>query len=608
MRRRATPKAAASDRSGLPGAIYSRISSVYGERADSLDNQDEKCAIIAAKMGIAVPPEFRVKERDSGHETIDTRPKLLQIRRWAREGRISTVFNHAWDRLSRTPEELVSVWQELRGQGVEVVCIQNPIHDLDLSLAKMILRMQGMVGEMEWEYIRRRTTENKERIRADGRRVGEGGPIFGYRWVRDLRGRIDPARAWEPVEEEATIVRLIYDLVGNRAYTLDRLIEELNGRGIAPPSVMRGRKFADGRTPRWSRNVAKMIRDPSYKGTGTGGRTRAIGDGRYRQVHPADQTPLANSPTPAIVDAATWDRANAIIVHRRPAGFDRGRRTAEDRDDRPMAFLRGIIRCSCCGRPLRVVLTRQWSPADRAHVGPHKVAYRCERRWDHSLAPEDRACSGRRVYDDKVREPAWRKFVEVITTDGWIEAKARALKAKRPGEEPLRDSLDIARQEAGRTARRIGNVIDQMADADDPEDRDDLRAKLALLRREAKGYAARIESIAEKLRAYDRLDAQAASLVTSVRAIRERLTDPDRMTWAERRQVVDDIGATFVGSGLELELCLDLMSEDLTPEVGPLVISDRVSRSSIRNEQRLNLQWPVSQLLEAARPTQGANA
>ena len=39
----------APDRAGLPGCIYGRISSVYGERVDSLDNQVEKCRYVASR-------------------------------------------------------------------------------------------------------------------------------------------------------------------------------------------------------------------------------------------------------------------------------------------------------------------------------------------------------------------------------------------------------------------------------------------------------------------------------------------------------------------------------------------------------------------------------
>ena len=146
-------------------------------------------------MDVAIPDDLILKERDSGHETMDTRTDLLRVRRWARDGRVSPgVHPRLGPTIADARRSSCRSGRSCVPRGVEVICIQNPIHDLDLSLAKMIHRMQGMVGEMEWEYIRRRTTENKQRLRDEGKRVGEGGPLFGYRWKLREDGKIDPSR------------------------------------------------------------------------------------------------------------------------------------------------------------------------------------------------------------------------------------------------------------------------------------------------------------------------------------------------------------------------------------------------------------------------------
>jgi DNA invertase Pin-like site-specific DNA recombinase len=557
------------------GCIYARISKVYGEGEGSLKNQIDQCGVLGAEMKIPVPADMILRERDSGHETIDTRKDMLQLRQWAREGRLRWVLIHAWDRFSRTPEELVTVWKELRNHGVEVICLRNPVHELDLSLAKLILRIQGIAGEMEWEYVARRTTENKQRIRDEGRRVGEGGPLFGYRWKRGADNRIDPSRAWEIVDEEAEIVRLVFHLFADRGLSIRQVMEELNGRGIPPPSVIRGRKFKDGRKPRWTYNLRKMVADPTYKGIATCGRKRRVGKKDYREAPASEWRILENAPTPAIVDEDLWERANAAL--RAASGqFKRTRDDARRRNAGTghFAFLRGIIRCACCGGSMRVIRSRQWCPATKDHSGGFKLAYRCDRRWDKSLPPEVRTCEGRAVYDEKVRAAAWLAVLEVITRTGWIEEKARTLKADRPGEAILRDALEIARQELARTERRIGNVIDQMADAEDAEDRADLKLKLASLRREKKGYESRVDSLGEKLRGYDLLDRRCDELVRDVTAIRDTVSDPDALTWEERRKILDGVHARFRGDGETLHLELDLGLADVSPERGPLFTID----------------------------------
>src|SRR5262245_60538344 len=134
------------------GLSYARISQVFGETEDSLDNQNNQ-ALAAAKV-LAVPINHTFRERDSGHETADTRKELLRARALVRARRVTHFFIHNFDRLSRTPEELVALWKECQAHGVKVVVAMWPhFHDMDLEMAKMMLRMIGMVGEFEWSFI-----------------------------------------------------------------------------------------------------------------------------------------------------------------------------------------------------------------------------------------------------------------------------------------------------------------------------------------------------------------------------------------------------------------------------------------------------------------------
>jgi hypothetical protein len=326
-------------------------------------------------------------------------------------------------------------------------------------------------------------------------------------------------------------------------------------------------------------NLRPRITDPTYKGMASCGRKRRAGKRNYRDLPVSEWKVLGNSPTPAIVDEALWERANA---NRKLQfnGFEKARQFAATRNKREFVFLRGILHCACCGGHMRVIRIRQWDRKTKTHTGEYKIAYKCDTRWDKALPPEQRLCTGRAVYDERVREAAWLAVLEVITRTDWIEQKARSLKSGRPGEEPLRDSLAIAGEELARAERRIANVIDQMADADDPEDRAELKHKLGSLRREKKGYESRIESLTEKLRGYDALDARCEELLRDVVAIRERLTDPAALSWDERRKILDGVHARFRGDGETLHLELDLGLADVTPEEGPLVTTDTPSRSS----------------------------
>src|SRR5262249_11061235 len=143
--------------------------------------------------------------------------ELFKVRELVRGRKISHLFVHNFDRLSRTPEELVGLWKEALAHGVKVVVVMWPqFHDLDLEMAKMVLRMIGMVGEFEWSFIRARTTQNKARIRNGGQFVGEGGPRFGFVWDKKERSR-KPSEEPHPVYgvSSAAIVRAIFAMVAD---------------------------------------------------------------------------------------------------------------------------------------------------------------------------------------------------------------------------------------------------------------------------------------------------------------------------------------------------------------------------------------------------------
>jgi DNA invertase Pin-like site-specific DNA recombinase len=586
------------DTSGLPGVIYTRISRKFGEGEGSLDNQYERCARKAEADGVSIPTQWVFRERDSGFETWDSRVEMMKVRQLALSGKISTIYIHAWDRLSRVQSELPHVWRELRRQGVNVVSIFCPVDQMDELTASIVLGAIGTATEMELHNIRRRTTENKQRIRDAGKRVGEGGPRFGYKWLTNEDGTIHDSRAWIIDDPAAEVIRVIFDLIGNRGYSIRQAMEFLNAEPAKypPPSVYRGDKFKDGRTVRWSYNLRKIIVDETYKGVATCSRKERLSKGVFKEL-PRDQwKELTNAPTPAIVDPELWARANANLKNAVNV-FERARNFAAERNGVDFCFFRGILRCSVCKRHMRVMRIRQWDKKAKRHTGRYKIAYHCDTRWNKALPPEERVCSGRAVYDEEAREKCWAGIVKIITEEGWIEACVRRLKAERPEEEVHRAAQVAAEEERQRTIRRIGNYIDQLGDATDHEHQADLNAKIRQLREARKHCEARIAALEEKLAAYDQLDGRCDEILRTVVAMRDRMVNADKLSWPERRRIIDGVKASFLGSGDEIQVLIHTGLDDVSIPQGPFVVSATLSRRSINHEQRLVLRWSVAELL-----------
>ena len=102
------------------------------------------------------------------------------------------------DRLSREPIELLSLCAEFRKAGCKIEFV---LYDVDPSTpqGKVALFIRGFADEIEWTQIKERTTRKRREIRSSGRRVGEGGPRFGYRsGAEDSDGKITKERAGSP--------------------------------------------------------------------------------------------------------------------------------------------------------------------------------------------------------------------------------------------------------------------------------------------------------------------------------------------------------------------------------------------------------------------------
>jgi DNA invertase Pin-like site-specific DNA recombinase len=543
------------------GLIYARISQVYGETDDSLDNQVDTAEKAAVAM--AVPVGYTFRERDSGHETADSRVDLLQARQLVRSRKVTHFFIHNFDRLSRTPEELVSLWKECLQYGVKVVCCMWPqFHDLDLETAKFLLRMLGMVGEFEWSFIRARTTQNKQQIRDKGLVVGEGGPRFGFTWDRETRSR-RPSEEPHPVfgVSSAQVVRTIFELIGLHGYSLRRTARELNGRGWPTPSIFRGKKFKDGRRPGWTNDGVRLIvTDEQYKGVVHCSRSEAVGKRRSRKKPREQWVALADARTEPLVSPELWEKANHNcrendVVGRRTRAK---RSAAETRNEDNFALFRGIISCGCCRRPLRPVWSRSWNPATKDHTGPRVRLYRCDSSVDAYERGLAERCRGKAVYEDKVKAAVWARVVKVATDEGLVLAEAERLKSERLGEALHRESHKAASAEAEACDRRVKNLVAGLAETDDAEDRAMIRAAIDQEKKAREGHRRRADRLAKQLAAYDQLDRRAEEMVERCRQLRGSSPAPLEMPDSEKRHWLEWLGVTLKGNARALTVRFDM--------------------------------------------------
>jgi DNA invertase Pin-like site-specific DNA recombinase len=571
----------------LSGLIYARISQVFGETDDSLDNQVGQSSTAASAIGVPINHTFR--ERDSGHETADTRKELLRARELVRAGRITHFFIHNFDRLSRTPEELVGLWKECQRHKVKVVVAMWPqFHDMDLEMAKMMLRMIGMVGEFEWSFIRARTTQNKARIRDKGMVVGEGGPRFGFTWDRENRSR-KPSEEKHPTfgVSSAQIVRTIYEMIGNQGYSLRTTARALNELGWPTPAVFRGKRYKDGRRPRWTNDSVRLVVvDEQYKGVVTCSRTEMVGKRRTRKKPRVDWQVLTDARTTPVVSEALWEAANRHIRDNDIiGGRTRAKNAAQTRNETNFALFRGIILCAACGSPLRPVWVKAWNKEAKDYSAPKVRVYRCDSRTDDYERGLPKGCYGKAVYEWKVKDAVWEQVVRVVTDEDLITAEAERLKRERPGESLHRASHESALSEVESCDRRVRNLVASLGDANDAEDRAIIREAVENAKKAREGHRRHADRLAEQLSVYDALDREAELLVERCRQLRASNQDLLQMPDEEKRYWLEGLKVSIVGNGVDLTVRFDMgLAEEVQHPRATCRMTSRMLKSPSETE------------------------
>jgi site-specific DNA recombinase len=300
----------------MRAAIYARVSTEDQARNYSLPSQIEAMRKFANEHGFEVVREF-VDEGVSG--AILNRPALDDLREHIRQKIVDAVVVYDPDRLSRKLVHLMILAEECERHGVQLQFVtqamgQNPED-------KMLFGMKGLFAEYERTKLLERTTRGKLRKAKDGKQPG-GKHLYGYRLVNGKH---------EIYEEEAKIVRLIFDWLVKDGLTLYASQKRLNKLGI--PSPM-GRKW-------WARaTVYRIVANEAYAGSWHYNK-RCEKDGRDIKRTKEEWVQI---PIPAIISKDTFEQ-----VQRR---FEKNR-TFALRNTRKEYLLSGLLVCSKCGRTYR---------------------------------------------------------------------------------------------------------------------------------------------------------------------------------------------------------------------------------------------------------------
>jgi site-specific DNA recombinase len=295
-------------------ALYARVSTeMQAEEGFSIEAQLNEMRAYAAQRGWKVVAEF-VDAGISG-STME-RPGLRALLEAAQARQFDVVLVHELSRLSRSVFDTFEIFDQLGRAQVGFASVREQQFDLSQPHGRFFLTMIASINQYYLDMLRLHTQKSKRERARQGLYNASVAP-YGYRHVGDAR--TPPV----VVEEEAKVVRRVFEMYATGRYTCRQIAEVLNGEGYRTRS---GRRFSkDG--------ITEMLRNPFYIGKVT------YREGRRGEVEVYDGL---HEP---IVSEGLWEAAARV----------RNRQTVRRvlRGEKRPYLLGGIARCHTCGRRLR---------------------------------------------------------------------------------------------------------------------------------------------------------------------------------------------------------------------------------------------------------------
>lgn len=495
-------------------AIYARVSSERQKEDKTIGSQTAALLDYAREHHCMVPKEWIFEDEGYSGATL-ARPGLERLRDAVNEGRIEVVLVHSPDRLSRRYAYQVLLLEEFSRKGVEVIFLKGAAGQTPEE--QLLVQFQGMIAEYERAQITERCRRGKRhRARAGCVNVLSAAP-YGYRYVK----RTDTSDAhYVVIEEEAAVVRQLFEWYARDALSIGEIARRLSARGVPT------RK----RKARWERSVVwAILRNPAYAGRAAYGKTeraerkrvtrplRQKGgfsrrSGAHRERSPQEWIEIA---VPAIVDETQFARTQERLAENKRLSA---------KNTREPTLLQGLLVCGQCGYALYRTSTRT--------TRQQAKYYRClgSDKWRHLLAMP---CACRPIRVEDLDEAVWGQVKRLLEEPGLIGAELQ-----RRRDEGIRHNPNEQRkQRLEHEVQRAGQQIDKLLDAyqEGLLGLDALRDRMGALRKKQTAAQKELESTRWQMLA----DSQLRQLGQSVESFLSRLRhSAQNLTVLDKQKII----------------------------------------------------------------------
>ena len=277
--------------------FYARVSTDQDEQINSLENQVQYYTeLIQSRPNWRFVPGY-VDEGISGGST-KKRDNFNRMIRDAKAGMFDFIITKEISRFSRSTLDSIRYTQELLDYNVGVFFQNDNINTLDTDSEFRLVIMAGVAQD----EIRKLS----ERLKFGFRQAIKNGHVLGN---DKLYGYDKKDCVLTVNEEEAEIVRIIFDLYGN---------QRLGTRTISKRLMELGHTSREGNAFN-TLTIRHILENPKYKGWYCGNKSQSV-DYRTKRNILLDESEWVTYPDPsipAIVSEELWNRANALYKRRR---------------------------------------------------------------------------------------------------------------------------------------------------------------------------------------------------------------------------------------------------------------------------------------------------
>lgn len=276
--------------------FYARVSTDMDAQLNSLDNQVQYYTeLIQSKPNWTFVPGY-IDEGISGG-TTKKRDDFNRMIADAKAGRFDFIITKEISRFSRSTLDSIQYTQLLLDYHVGVFFQNDNINTLDSDSEFRLVVMAG-VAQDEIRKLSERIKFGFRQSIKNGRVLGND-KLYGYD-KKDCVMTIN--------EEEAEIVRTVFDLYANHGLGTRKISQKLGQMGY---TSREGNAFN-------TLTIRHILENPKYKGWYCGNKTQSL-DYRTKKKAFLDESEWVMYPDPtipAIVPEELWNRANALYKER----------------------------------------------------------------------------------------------------------------------------------------------------------------------------------------------------------------------------------------------------------------------------------------------------